>query len=142
MVSYKFDMSLVTSFSEWLNLYVAVVNGDGVEFMEPSRSGYSDALAGGCGSPLKPCQFVFVNLNIYDHEEYTSFALSDLQRELEGTTSDEAEAIRKTIEATRRGAGKSLLDWILEPVRGQQDIELVIKWPAEQRCEPDEAKRW
>lgn len=127
MKEYIFDLSKIRSLNDWWDMYIQVVQGDGREYFGRNRDAYSDSLSGGPGCPEYPCRFVFTNIDKVAHEDLSKWTQQELSIKKSKCHSSWIRYIDMQMELLERGIGETLHHWIIDPVMGHKQIEVVIK---------------
>lgn len=127
MKEYTFDISKVKSLDDWWEMYIKIVQGPDWEGFGRNRDAYSDSLDGGPGCPVCPCRFVFTHMGKVQYDDLVKWTKGELTKNRQQCHPSAIPLIDKQIELLEYGKSETLHHWVLDPVLGHENIEVVVK---------------
>ena len=127
MRDYCFNLILISSLNDWWDMYTQVVRGPRWELFGRNRDAYADSLSGGPGCPDRPCRFIFTHVSALCGERVLQITRDELTRKRSDCHSSHVPNIDAQLLLLKCGIGETLLTWILQPLYGQDDIDVYLK---------------
>ena len=127
MKEYIFDISKIHSLDDWWDMYIDIVKGPEHHLFGRNLDAYSDSLCGGPGCPELPCKFIFINIDKVAKETIYQITIDELKKKMQRCHYSWKPIIDLQLKLSEKGIGETIHHWILDPIMGQEQIELVIK---------------